>query len=267
MSRHAAIFSRSVFWLLLCLAAALPAVRAQVTVFAIDYSSGNSNLYSINSTTWSATLVGSTGQYLEGLAISPGGQLFATSSGGALFSINPTTGASTLIGNTGRGNIEGIDFNGNTLLGVSFTGMPVVFSIDTSTGATTDIVTLSSNPGTVRAIAVMDSNTLFVRGDGPPINLDSVNLTTGAVTSIGSPVLNGSLYAMDFSTNGTLIGFDSDGSVWSLNTTTAATTLLGNTGGQLWLDMTIQAIPEPSTYVLLALGTGLLGIAYRRRLV
>src|SRR5262249_8775134 len=66
--------------------------------FAVD---PGSSLYSVDLGTATATLIGLSGfSLLEGLAISPSGQLFATSSVGNLYSINSLTGAATLIGNT-----------------------------------------------------------------------------------------------------------------------------------------------------------------------
>ena len=59
------------------------------------------SLYSVDLTTATATPIGSTGQLIEGLAISPQGSLFGTDFLGNLLSVNRTTGAATLIGNTG----------------------------------------------------------------------------------------------------------------------------------------------------------------------
>src|SRR5690349_17350672 len=95
------------------------ALPARGDVFAYGVAT-DENLYQIDVTTGATTLLGSTGQFMEGLALSPGGQLFGTDSSGLLYSINPLTGASTLIGDTGRGNVEGLDFNGNTLVGSDF---------------------------------------------------------------------------------------------------------------------------------------------------
>src|SRR5437660_11231112 len=108
MLRTSRLFSPLVLAILVL--SALAPARAQVLGFGVAF---DGNLYSINLTTGTATLIGPTADgTLEGLALSPSNQLFATNSGGQLFSVNQATGLATLIGSTGRGNIEGLDFNG-----------------------------------------------------------------------------------------------------------------------------------------------------------
>ena len=63
-------------------------------------------------TTATATPIGYTGQYLQGLAISPTGNLFGTDYLGNLYSVSKTTGAATFIGSTGLGDIEGSPLGG-----------------------------------------------------------------------------------------------------------------------------------------------------------
>jgi hypothetical protein len=46
---------------------------------------------------------------------------------------------------------------------------------------------------------------------------------------------------------------DSNGFLRRIDPNTAATTLIGNTGSDFWLDMTIP-VPEPAAATLLALG-------------
>jgi len=63
--------------------------------FAVD---NTENLFSVNLTTATATPIGFTGQFLQGLAFSPQGGLFGTDFLGNLFSVSTTTGAATFIG-------------------------------------------------------------------------------------------------------------------------------------------------------------------------
>ena len=92
------------------------AVADQIA-FAVD---DTENLFSVDLTTATATPIGYTGQFLEGLAISPTGSLFGTDYLGNLYSVSKTTGATTLIGDTGLGDIEGLGFRGATLIGTDF---------------------------------------------------------------------------------------------------------------------------------------------------
>ena len=58
--------------------------------FAVD---NTETLFNVDLTTATATPIGFTGQFLQGLAISPTGSLFATDFLGNLFSVSNTTGA------------------------------------------------------------------------------------------------------------------------------------------------------------------------------
>jgi PEP-CTERM motif len=208
---------------------------------------------------------------MGGLALSPSNQLFGTNFKGDFYSVNTSTGAATLIGSTGRGSIDGLDFNGSTLLAVNFvSGAPTIFSIDTATGATTTVTTALSSTGFVRAMAVLDANTVLVSGDGTGAGptLYSINLTTGAVNTVGLLHTMGSVAAMDFLSDGKLYGVDAGGIRYLIDSNTAATTNLGalpiTPSRQGLFDMTTLTaaaaqVPEPSTLVLLA--TGLASLA------
>jgi hypothetical protein len=86
-------------------------------------------------------LIGSTGQFLEGLALSLKGPMFGTDSSGNLYRVNKTTGATTFIGTTGLGDIEALGFLNNRLLAVPLTGPPEVVALDPNTAKFTVIVT------------------------------------------------------------------------------------------------------------------------------
>src|ERR1700720_1550539 len=133
--------------------------------FAVD---NTETLFSVDLTTATATPIGFTGQFLQGLAFSPAGSLFGTDYLGNLFSVSKTTGAATLIGSTGLGDIEGLTFRGTTLIGTDFSnlgGPTTVYAIDTTTAAATAITSFSQGP--VHAIAVLNPNTFYVAIDTP----------------------------------------------------------------------------------------------------
>jgi hypothetical protein len=133
--------------------------------FAVD---NTTNLFSVDLTTATATPIGFTGQFLQGLAVSPQGSLFGTDFLGNLFSVNKTNGAATLIGDTGLGDIEGLTFRGTTLIGTNFSnlgGPTTVSAIDTTTALPTTITSFSQGP--VRAMALVNTNTIDVASDSP----------------------------------------------------------------------------------------------------
>jgi hypothetical protein len=236
--------------------------------FAVDVTG---NLYTFDLTTAAATPIGNTGQLLEGLAISPQGALFATDFLGDLFSVNKTTGAATLIGNTGVGDIEGLTFRGTTLIGTDFSnllgGPTTVYAINTSTAAPTAITSFSQGP--VRAMALVDTNNVDVASDSPVSqSLVQVDVTTGTNTVLGQlPSMGAALIAaMNFGTDGNLYALDPLGNEFII-ASNGAGTLVGNTGGQDWLDLTMASntststVAEPdSMALLLTAGLGLFSI-------
>jgi PEP-CTERM motif len=242
--------------------------------FAVD---NTLNLFSVDLTTATATPIGYTGQFLEGLAISPTGSLFGTDAYGSLYSVSPTTGATTLIGNTGLGDIEGLAFNGTTLIGTNFSnlgGQTTVSAINTSTAAPTTITSFSQGP--VRAMAVVNPTTVDVASDSPVSqSLVQVNLLTGTNLDLGQLPSNGLavtgsdlISALNFGTDGVLYALDALGNEFTISSNGAGT-LVGNTGDQQWLDLAMAStaldppapVPEPSSMALLLVAAlGLIGV-------
>ena len=230
----------------------------------IGYATDDSNkLYEVDLGSATATEIGPLGVFrVEGLALSSAGHLFGTDAVGNLHSINTATGAATLIGSTGRGDIEGLDFLGDTLLGsdpgIASPTAVVVFSIDTSDASTADVVTATSALGYRRSMTVSDANTVLMRVDDPTSSdntLASMDLTTGDITIIGDlglPIWSPT--GLDFAPDGMLYGLCSDGTVVRIDPTDASSVVMGDTGDQLWLSLAISPVPEPA-------GLGLIGLA------
>jgi hypothetical protein len=245
--------------------------------FAVD---NTTTLFSVDLTTATATPIGPTGQFLQGLAVSPSVGLFGTDSLSNLFSISKATGAATLIGNTGILNngspdIEGLTFRGTTLIGTDFSnlgGPTTVYAIDTTTAAATPITSFSQGP--VRATALVNPNTIDVASDSPiSQSLVSVNLLTGTNTTLGQLPSSGAalIAAMNFGTDGVLYALDPLGNEFMIASNGAGIPV-GNTGGQYWLDLTMastaldppgdpDAVPEPSSLgMLLTAALGLISL-------
>jgi hypothetical protein len=239
------------------LALSVRSAAADQIGFAVD---NTTNLFSVDLTTATATPIGPTGQFLQGLAFSPQGGLFGTDFLGNLFSVSTTTGAATLIGSTGLGDIEGLSFNGSTLIGTNFSnlgGPTTVSAINTTTAAATTITSFSQGP--VRAMALLNTNTIDVASDSPVSqSLVSVNPLTGPNTSLGQLPSTGAalIAALDFGTNGVLYALDPLGNEFTISSNGAGT-LVGNTGGQYWLDLAVDppgdpnGVPEPNSMALL----------------
>jgi hypothetical protein len=235
--------------------------------FAVD---NTETLFSVDLTTATATPIGFTGQFLQGLAFSPAGSLFGTDFLGNLYSVSKTTGAATFIGSTGVGDIEGLTFRGATLIGTNFSnlgGPTTVYSIDTTTAAPTAITSFSQGP--VRAMTLLNANTIDVASDSPVSqSLVQANLLTGTNTSLGQlPSMGAALIAaLGLGTDGVLYALDPFGNEFTI-ASNGAGFLVGNTGGQYWLDLTMASstgastVPEPNSMALLLIAAlGLIGV-------
>jgi hypothetical protein len=113
-------------------------------------SIGGPQLYSINTATGQATVIGGTGLTSTsggGLAISPAGNFLGTPTSSRFGTYNPVTGAFTLIANPTKpvgGAYAALAFDGSVLYGLDLgpdsTGKPSeIVTIDPATGAITDL--------------------------------------------------------------------------------------------------------------------------------
>jgi hypothetical protein len=109
-------------------------------------------------------------------------------------------------------------------------------------------------------MAVVNPNTIDVASDSPVSqSLVQVNLLTGTNTSLGQLPSTGAalIAALNFGTDGVLYALDPLGNEFIISSNGAGT-LVGNTGGQYWLDLTMAStvldppgVPEPSSMALL----------------
>ena len=185
--------------LALALFAAHSASGASLIGIGPRNSNGDSRLYDIATFPFSTvTLADSTVTYLSGIDFDRSGNLFATDGSGLglgskFYSINTATWATTLIGATGYASVSGLSFDSNgTLYGSA--------SDDASPGASGKfLVTLNPLTGAATLVSAFSG------------------ATTGAVDALAFNSSSGVMYGT----------FGSNGSLFAINKTNAAVSLLG----------------------------------------
>lgn len=263
--------------------------------------SGPTRLYDINQFTGAASnprVLGT--DAISGIALSPDGTLygwtdeFATVNGtpvdGALVTIDPATGATSLVGNvspfpSGALASEGdIDFNPTSgeLFGVtSNNGVSLLFTIDPSTAANTEIGILQ-RPGTdISGLSFSPDGTLWALDTGTDFNpatrestllrLDPV--TAAIIEVVPLDIALGTVAGMDFDPDtGVLVVADGDflgnNQLYTVDIGTGAVAPLGPLGldgaptgfGGL---SDIEFIPAPGSAAVLA-ASALVGLRRRR---
>ncbi len=227
------------------------------TGYAID---NGQNLYAVDMTTTTETLIGHTGvgDSIEGLAADPSGNLYATTIVGDLYRLDAGTGAASLIGNHGYGDIEALDFHAGTLLGMDYhkpAGMPQrLFAIDPQTGAATILASLDrSDLQTVSSLTVANNSHAWITGviSTGTTSLFALDLDSGQTRFIDD--LDEWTAAIEVH-GSTLFALGASGKVYVIDPVTAAMTLVGTTpSAQVWLALDV---PESTVSIGECYGTG-----------
>ncbi len=200
-----------------------------------------SQLFTVNPATGVATLVGPTGvSEIDGLAIHPTTRelygIFSNSSGSTLYRVSRQYGDALLTRNIGVPNLRAITFSltGDTLYGGTTNGR--LYRINPATGDTTYIGTATNKIYSGFAISPT-SNKLWASVRPPLVSRDSifiVNRTTGTATAAGRTGLSIITPYIAFNNQGKLFALIGSGAqtntLYSLDTLTAAGTLIGSTG-------------------------------------
>jgi len=220
------------------------------------------NFGTLDLVTGAYTSEGSSATTVAGLGV-VGGTLYGGAYGGnTLYRINPLNGFETAIG---TGSISYDDFGSTPtggLYGLNSSGN--LYSINSSTGSATIIGNLGFGIGGDSNLS-NNSGTLYLVSGG---DLYTVNTSTGAATRVGASSPGGmSGLLLD---NGNLYGANT--SLFTLNTTTGLSTsvaaITGSGAGLVFglvTDPITSAVPEPQTYLLMAVGLALVFLSVGRR--
>lgn len=259
----------------------MSAASAQTLYGVTGAGNTPSSLYTIDTATGAATLVGATGfSHVTALSFDPTtgmlyGHVSDTFGSGdtQLISINPLTGAGTLIGTTGIQSPDMAFRSDGTLFAwseFSDGGNQIddLFVINKVTATATFVG--ESGTGTSSTGMAFDANgTLFLKPGNGLLTLDA---NTGVATNVGSldvntgQLLNNSLAFNAANQGFSLSRFDGSSFLYSVDTTNLTATEIGDMGvaGMAALAFGV-AVPEPATIVLIS-GVALAGAAvgYRK---
>jgi sugar lactone lactonase YvrE len=262
---------QAVVFVLVCtvMVAALPNAKAGL-LYGVD--NVLHNLYTVDASTGDLTVVGPVGlDAVDSLALHPStGVLYGIDlNTKSLVTIDTTTGASTIVGAQTLGDRRhslAFDTDGNLY---SLTIAPVdLVTIDLTTGVATSIGPNNGGFISFGGMSFSPDGTLYATDSGND-TLYTVDLASGNLTTVGTiktgPQNLDAVIGLAFSPDGTLYGTSSAGNkpLVTIDTTTAAATVVANLGvGLAGLTYNV-AIPESNTLTLAAFA--LLGLGYRRR--
>jgi len=261
-------------------------LQAQAVLYMTSGSGDLSKLYAVDPLTAQSTLIGdvligTTPVTVTGLAFQPGtGILFGVtgseySPSRVLMTIDLQTAQAVAVGTVGTVRLENasdISFAGDgTLYGWNVRGGPLL-TIDPGTAARTVIGSALNDTGG-NGLAFTPNGTLYLAGPTDPGDLFTVNIATGAITSVATlsnvPLNFGDINAMASDANG-LLYVTSRGNTGQLATINPATGMMNTVGILSFttadaLAFQVTPIPEPSTLALILLGLGPVGLMLRRR--
>ena len=223
-------------------------------------NTGTSFLYSIDTSTAIATLIGEIGSVSSihgGLAYDPDTDTLYMSSATELWTVDPTTGVGTLIGpHVGIGGdlINGLavlpDPEQPCMLGLDLTS--TLWDIDSLTGAGTNPRFLGESK--FGGLAMSTAGELFGIRAAPIPELYSIDQTSGFATLIGPLGILHSEGGLDFQpSTGELFGVGGTSDLFQVDTTTGAATLVGPLVDELGdpIDPSAMAFDDTGTLFVL----------------
>jgi hypothetical protein len=214
-------------------ASATVTINVRIPATEAMYGESSSTLYSYNPTTNQSTsiatfkLASGSSISIFDIAINTNGLMYGVD-GSNLYYINATTGVVTLIPTTGLGNFG--DINGLTALsdGTLVISGNGIAAYNIATQSLTTLLAPGGYQSSGDIIALPDDYLYMAVTTNGSDHLVKVNPTTGATTDLGSLGQTG-VYGLGYA-NGTLYGFATNGLVFEINPTNAATSYASSTG-------------------------------------
>jgi hypothetical protein len=249
---------------LLAVAAALAVAGAAQAGPLLYLSTTSNELGTVDSTTGTVSLIGSTGVFLSDIAFDATGQLWGISFSN-LYKVDKNTGASTLVGSMGSvsGTANALVFGAG---GTLYMAGNTLYTLNTSTGAASAIGAIGSQSAGDLAFV---GGTLYMAAASN--NLVAVDTATGAGTVVGAMGVS-DVFGLATPDNVNLFGVAGT-DLLSINTTTGAASVVagftptgvlrGAAAGSAFF-AEAGAVPVPATYGLVALGL-FAAFAARRR--
>lgn len=248
-------------------AMAAGAASAADPVLWVSDSAGR--LETINVVTGATSLVGNMGRAMFDIAFDPTGQLYGID-GSALYSIDSNTAAATLIGGSGGGNINSLVFGSDgTLYGASnalykfnvANGSRAAVG-PTFSGGVNSSGDLAFIAGNLYLSALSSPDRLVRLNTTTGANTDVGSIGFGSVFGLASP--NGAdLYGFS---GGAVLSIDVGSGAGTLISTANGAPLSAVFGSAFFAEAApTPAVPEPSTYALFAVGLAAVGFAARRQ--
>ena len=166
------------------------------------------------------------------------GVLYASSGnsdGGRFFTIDPATGAATLVGSTGFGAVAGLAINSfGEVFGSTASAPSTLIKINAETGEALEVGSLGVDY--IESLAFDADNVLYGTDATDNSGLYRINPITAQATEIGATgvdLISGLSFSPDgvlFASNGQGQGNGPGDQIYTINTTTAASTLVGDVG-------------------------------------
>ncbi|WP_339723343.1 PEP-CTERM sorting domain-containing protein [uncultured Paraglaciecola sp.] len=177
-------------------------------------------------------------------------------SASSLYTIDTVTGAATLIGATGFDEVTSIDFNSVTgiLWGISNETKELI-TIDTTTGLGTAVATMTWGRNSPD-MSFDSSGVLYTWSEPSPDTLNTVNLVTGATTEIGPNSIGTSQLGLDINSSDIVYVKNADGDIYTIDKVTGAETFVINIDSTGIFDNILAFDPNDVLYTVDRLGSG-----------